>query len=291
VGDRARALPTLTLTTDKPAYEYGETVVVTVCAKTRQGAPMPNTKFVATFQNHRTGEARNVEALTGDDGRHRLIWRLFCKPTLITLGVGGETTTHGVAHRMTDATGIRVLGFPRRDLQKIAASDGRLIAGFDYESKTALDKALGRVLSGSATYKVDGESENSRQGQAIRLTFEPTAPHGWGYAEIMLNVPADVSQDRAISCWLYGDDSGNGIKLMLIDVDGERWFDEGIPLDFKGWKRVVFSARHLQRDPHDGIDDGDARPNPDKVAGVAFVMVSKGGKNATVIVDGLTAHR
>jgi hypothetical protein len=290
VGERESALPRLTLTTDKPTYEYGETAVVTLCATNRQGAPMPNTEFVATFQNHRTGEARNVEDRTGDDGRYEITWRLFCKPTLITLGVGGETTCYGATHRMTDATGIEVTGLPRRELERIAANDGRLIAGFEYASKAALDEALGRVLSGLAEYRVEREAENTKGGQAIRLTFAPTAPHGWGYAELTFDSHADISQERAISYRLHGDGSGNTIKLMLIDSDGERWFDEAVLLDFRGWKRIVFSARCLQRDPHDGVGNGDTQPNPDKVAGVAFVMVSKGAENSSVIVDGLAAH-
>jgi len=78
---------------------------------------------------------------------------------------------------------------------------------------------------------------------------------------------------------------------MLIDRDGERRLDDPIHVNFNGWRRIVFSSKAVQRDPFDGIKDGDGRPNPDQVAGLAFAVVASGENASTIIIDAITAHQ
>ncbi|MBT7303859.1 MAG: hypothetical protein HN849_30285, partial [Victivallales bacterium] len=59
---------------------------------------------------------------------------------------------------------------------------------------------------------------------------------------------------------------------------------------FRGWQRITIASRTPQRDPHDGIKDGDARPNPDRVRGLALAMVGKGARASTILIDAVIAH-
>jgi hypothetical protein len=77
---------------------------------------------------------------------------------------------------------------------------------------------------------------------------------------------------------------------MWIDADNERWFDTPVTIDFQGWKRLTIACRTPQRDPHDGIKDGDGRPNPDQVRGLALVVEGRGTRPSTILVDALRAH-
>lgn len=291
VGDPERALPRLTLTTDKGAYEYGETAVAHVRATAGDGSPLPGVAFVGTYQDHGNRHGHSFEGKTNAQGLFETSFPLFCKPTFVTLAVGADTETHDVPHRLTDATIIEVTGLPRIDIERAAAREGRVIAGLEYGTKAALERALGRVLSGAARYTADRETANVKEGSsALKLSLAPSASRSWGYTEIFFESVKDISGDKAISFWLHGDGSGHSAKVMLIDKDGERWFDEPVPIRFKGWQRIIFSPKAVQRDPFDGIKDGDGRPNPDRLAGLAFVMTSENRNVSTIIVDRVTAH-
>ncbi|MBT3292293.1 MAG: hypothetical protein HN380_33535, partial [Victivallales bacterium] len=94
-----------------------------------------------------------------------------------------------------------------------------------------------------------------------------------------------------LTYWVHGDGSRHALKTMWIDQDGERWHDDAITLDFKGWRRITIASQTPQRDPHDGIKDGDARPNPDRVRGLAFAMVAKSAKTSAILIDAVSAHK
>jgi len=290
-GDPKHALPTLSLSADKQTYAYGETARVRVRSSTGDGAPLPRLEFVGTYQRHCNNEGRTFEGTTNDEGLYETSIPLFTKPTLVTLAVGADARTHGALHRLTDATGIEVTGPPYAEIEEAAAHEGRLIAGFEYETDDAFLAARGRVLGGAARYTVDRETTKAKQGSAaLKLRLEPDGPHSWGYTEIFFQSPKDISGDRAISFWLHGDGSGHRVKVMLIDKDGERWLDEPVPIRFRGWKRIIFSPRAVQRDPYDGIKNGDGRPNPDRLAGLAFAMTSNSRKVSTILLDRIEAH-
>ena len=292
VGDPERALPKLTLTTNKAAYTYGDTVAVQVRVTKGDGAPVPDLTLVGTYQNHYNGEAPTFKGKTDAKGSFRTSFPVFAKPTFITLAFGADTETHGVAHRLSDATIIEVTGLPEAEIEKAVQGEGRLVAGFEYGTKAELARTLGRVLGGAASYAVERETENVKQGAAaLALRFRPKARGSWGYAEVLFKDTQDISQAKALTYWVHGDGSRHALKTMWIDQDGERWHDDAITLDFKGWRRITIASQTPQRDPHDGIKDGDARPNPDRVRGLAFAMVAKSAKTSAILIDAVSAHK
>ena len=63
-------------------------------------------------------------------------------------------------------------------------------------------------------------------------------PDGWGCVEIIMDKVYDISRNRSIGTWIYGDGSGIPLHFMVEDVS--RWAirDWWVKLDFKGWKYV-----------------------------------------------------
>lgn len=65
-----------------------------------------------------------------------------------------------------------------------------------------------------------------------------SAPLGWGCAEVVLGSPVDLSRNRALGTWVYGD--GSNALLHFVIEDSGRWAvrDYYVRLDFRGWKYV-----------------------------------------------------
>jgi hypothetical protein len=290
VGNPERALPKLTVKTDSQTYRYGDTVSIEVKATKGNGDPMPGLTLVGTHQNHYAGSGGTFAGTSDARGIFRTSLPLFVKPTFITLAFGADTESHGLPHRLTEATIIEVKGLPQIDIEHAAQGKGRLIAGFEYGSKEALAHALGRVLGGGARYTVEPTPQAKQGKTALALHLVPETPRSWGYTEVFLDAPQDVSQAKALTCWVHGDGSGYTLKLMWIDRDNERWLDTPIKIDFQGWRRITIACRTPQRDLNDGIKDGDGRPNPDRVRGLAFAVEAQGRRPSTLLVDAFSAH-
>jgi hypothetical protein len=167
---------------------------------------------------------------------------------------------------------------------------GRQIAGFNYRTNAALNRSRGRVLSGAAQYTAERETVTVKEGvAALKLRLLPDAAHSWGYAEVLLDWPKNLTQSTSLSCWVHGDGAGHNLGLQLIDRDGERWKAKRAPIDFTGWQRVSVSLRGLTRDPFDGARTGDGLPNLVQTAGIAFTIEATSGKPTTLIIDDIWA--
>lgn len=288
VADDQTSLPRLTLTTDKTAYDYGDTAAIKVEAISEAGQPMADLPVVLTYADHCSGEGDTVEGKTGADGVFRDDFPLFIKPSYITVGAGSDAKPYGVPFRMTDAAIIQVRNAPPLELDTLASE--AVIETFDYKSDVALAAARGRVLAADETvFEATRDTDLRWHGiSALSLRLSPARRNSWGFSELFFPAPKDLSGVLAGSVQIHGDETGAQLKLMLIDEDGERWFDEPIRIDFKGWRDVRLDLRHLQRDPFDGIKSGDGRPNPIKVAGLAFAVNVRDSSPVTLVIDHLT---
>jgi len=285
-GDKT-SLPRLTLTTDKTAYDYGDTAAVKIEAVSESGEPMADLPVVLTYANHGSGGENTVEGKTGADGVFQDTLPLFAKPSFITVGAGADAKPYGIPFRVTDAAIIEVKSHEVLDLTSLA--EGPVIESFDYEDDAALAKVRGRVLAAKGSdFEVTRETEHNHTGtSALSLRLNPANRDSWGFAEIFFPAPMDLGKTVAGSVRVFGDESNATLKLMLIDTDGERWFDEQIQIDFEGWREIRFDLQHLQRDPSDGITNGDGRPNLEKVAGLAFTVLSANDKPTRLVTDAL----
>jgi hypothetical protein len=290
-GNPKKDLPTISITTDKPVYDYGDTLQVQVRAS-RNGKLLAGVALTGTYKDHYSKLGRLFEGKTDENGTLTRAFPLFVKPTFITLAVGADVDIHGGVRRLSDALVVEVTGPAIRDIEEAAANPGSPVMGFEFENDENLKRAVGRVLAGKAKYAVGREADRTRAGgSALAIELEPEGRHSWGYAELFLDSPRDLSETKAVSYWLHGDGSGAHLKLMLIDKDGERWYDAAVKSDFRGWRRIVFSPKTVQRDPYDGISDGDGRPNTDRIKGLAFVVNSEHERNTEVVVDSISSHK
>jgi len=80
------------------------------------------------------------------------------------------------------------------------------------------------------------------------------------------------------------DESDAELKIMLIDRDGERWFDRSTRMQNPGWEKILFNLKGLTRDQFDGIKDGDGKHNPDMTQGLALVLVTEDGRACDIIL-------
>ena len=280
-------LPRLKLTKDKTTYKYGETAKVRIEAVSESDEPIANLPVVLTYANHLDGGCRTVEGKTDRKGIFRDEAPLFVKPSYITVGAGADAKPYGVPFRMTDAVVIQIWGAAPENLDALVA--GKAIETFDFHSDSAWSARQGRVFAASeAVFAIEREVQRSYDGlSALSLSLKPANRDSWGFAEFLFPKNKDLSESRAVSMQLLGDGSDAQLKLMLIDEDGERWFDEPVDINFRGWQEIRFSLRQLQRDPSDGVNSGDGRPNLNNVSALACILNAKGGKPVKVVIDDL----
>jgi len=109
--------------------------------------------------------------------------------------------------------------------------------------ETSVNGPMGGPRNSSGTqFNLSLSDEQVKTGdQSFKATAANNsgAPFGWGCAEIIMDQLHDISRNRAIGTWIYGDSSG--AVLHFVCEDDSRWVvrDWWIKLDFKGWKYVV----------------------------------------------------
>jgi hypothetical protein len=90
---------------------------------------------------------------------------------------------------------------------------------------------------------------------AVRYAFEP----GWKF---LLLLPAQSALKRiegrpkAFGLWVYGDGSGNLLRLRFIDATHQTFQPQGEPMRWKGWHYVTFPFDDAQAGHWGGANDG-----------------------------------
>ncbi|MCZ7634596.1 MAG: hypothetical protein M5U12_00080 [Verrucomicrobia bacterium] len=65
---------------------------------------------------------------------------------------------------------------------------------------------------------------------------------------------------EALGLWVYGDQSGNALRLRVTDSAGQTFQPNGPRLDWTGWRWVEFELKDLKSAGHwGGANDGVAR--------------------------------
>lgn len=99
----------------------------------------------------------------------------------------------------------------------------------------------GRNSEGTS-FKMTNSTEQVKIGDMsfkVVATNNSEKPDGWGCAEIIMDQIHDMTKNRAVGTWVYGD--GSGVPLHFVVEDAGRWVvrDWWVKLDFKGWKYVL----------------------------------------------------
>ncbi len=123
------------------------------------------------------------------------------------------------------------------------------------------------VLDGDAKVPADAHlAETNAPGDANQPY--PTAQRldysfdeGWRFVRCVCAGSREISgHPQALGLWVYGDNSGNSLRMRLADSAGQVFQPNGPRLDWTGWRWVEFDLADLRNAGHwGGADDGVAR--------------------------------
>lgn len=292
-----RFLPELRVMTDKDTYVSGDELTVTMTLRDADGAPLSGQTVFYTIENMVTNAEQNLEGRTGPDGTLRKKTRLIGGDAFVTVGCGFDFEKDGLTRRISDARIVELksgmAGYEGRIKEwERTAAPGAYFHDFEVSSEDDIRRRFPRIMAGDGAYHVRAETDVVRKGQrALRLEFDPASPSSWGYCEEIFADTKDISGAEGLGVWIHGDRSGNELKIMLIDEDGERWYGGPVRIDFRGWKKHVFVLKMLLRDPYDGVTGGNESPDFARVRGVAMVMTAGARDRSTVIMDDMETYR
>lgn len=148
-----------------------------------------------------------------------------------------------------------------------AVDDGQLIGELKHSQVSVLHfiytqdevrGALKLIADGdakvSSKYSLDvpDKPEKLPTGQTpdafkISYSFDP----GWKFIRLVStkdDLKTIEGKPKHLGMWLYGDESGNQVRLRFVDAQGEVFQPHGVTLNFKGWKWVTI--------PMDGSEAG-----------------------------------
>lgn len=92
-------------------------------------------------------------------------------------------------------------------------------------------------------------------GPAVRLDyrFEP----GWKYAALVApRAEALAGTPETMTFWVYGDRSGEALRIRFEDATGQTFQPDVGPIDWLGWKRLVVSLKGDRAGRWGGANDG-----------------------------------
>ena len=120
-------------------------------------------------------------------------------------------------------------------------------ARLDGDSKVA---ASASVIVGPAP---GADAPHSR---AFALDYE--FGEGWRFVRCETDSPIRFDErPRALGIWVFGDASGNTLRIRLRDASGQTFQPNGPKLDWTGWRWVTFDLARLEDTAHwGGANDG-----------------------------------
>lgn len=153
-------------------------------------------------------------------------------------GPPAGTWSSGV--RVVDPAGTTVLVLPKATCTPVADFAGM--------APEALAQAFQVVPDGDA--KVASTQEIALAdppepcpgcpGRALRLTYGFGT--GWKFVRVAATPAGPVAiegQPRELGLWVFGDESGNVLRLRFVDAEGETFQPNGHRLTWKGWRYVT----------------------------------------------------
>lgn len=157
---------------------------------------------------------------------------------------------------------------------------------YEYQTQDKLSKVFpdSQVWAGSASLKPFLDSENVKKNRSsLKLIYEPASESSWAGIQKTFIFAQNWSDFKAVSFWIYGDESNNEISFMFKDKDMESWMSPWVKLDWSGWKRFEFLIADMAQDPYNVIKTGNAAKDLEEVR--AYLFVIKGHSNSKINID------
>jgi hypothetical protein len=93
--------------------------------------------------------------------------------------------------------------------------------------------------------------------RSLRLAY--TFAKGWKFVRVARDAseqPAIEGRPKAFGLWVHGDGKGNIPRLRFVDATGQAWQPDGDPIDWTGWRWVVFPLDGTRSGRWGGAEDG-----------------------------------
>jgi hypothetical protein len=150
--------------------------------------------------------------------------------------------------RLTSQDGTTVAELPRTRYQVLSFKN--FTAGLDGDEKISASAQIEQVSA-------PGENPPAPKVFALDYQFE----EGWRF--VRCDTDSKVRFDtrpRRIGAWVYGDNSGNLLRLRVRDAEGQTFQPSGPALNWTGWRWITFDLEHLDEAGHwGGANDGIVR--------------------------------
>lgn len=153
---------------------------------------------------------------------------------------------------------------------EVLDTEGQVVAelpsqGFHPLSVQRMRAALdgdGKVPARAGVTLTNAPSEGERPfAQAWRLDYEFDA--GWRFVRAVVDAPKPpvlAARPRAVGMWVFGDGSGNSLRMRVTDAGGQTFQPSGPDLTWTGWRWVTFDLADLKHAGHwGGANDGVAQ--------------------------------
>lgn len=113
-----------------------------------------------------------------------------------------------------------------------------------------------RIPAQATLVATNAPGENAPSPNAYRLDYN-FAP-GWRFVRCTTEKATGISgRPVALGMWIYGDQSGNALRMRVTDASGQTFQPNGPALDWRGWRWITFDLANLKHAGHwGGANDG-----------------------------------
>jgi hypothetical protein len=191
-------------------------------------------------------------------------------------GFKGTAMINGVANAVTLAGGLAEVAVPRSPTAgdpsaavELRDHDGRVVMpATTTRFRPLAVSAYQAVLDGDAqipatvklTEAAPPAGSDSPFARVWQLHYQFDS--GWRFVRCVAAAdrPAIEAQPDELGIWVYGDGSGNSLRIRVTDNSGQTFQPTGPNLDWSGWRWVTFDLANLDQAGHwGGANDGRVR--------------------------------
>jgi hypothetical protein len=118
-----------------------------------------------------------------------------------------------------------------------------------------------KVAASSSIRETTSPGEDAPFGKAFALDYQFN--EGWRFIRSEADKPIQLEpRPAALGLWVFGDQSGNSLRIRIRDSSGQTFQSTGPNLDWAGWRWVTYDLTNFASASHwGGADDGVARGN------------------------------
>jgi hypothetical protein len=148
---------------------------------------------------------------------------------------------------------VRLVGSDGKPVAEISATRFHPFSATNYLA--ALD-GDSKIRATATIHAVSAPGENPPYSKVFALDYE--FDEGWRFVRCEAGSTISfATRPTALGVWVYGDNSGNTLRVRVRDASGQTFQPNGPSLNWVGWRWVLFDLEHLANAGHwGGANDG-----------------------------------